>query len=130
MIEPRVDTFWETSVLVSSGRLFLEKEIPVAFVPLSDTLEGHERMPLYLAEMAKSGLTQAEVLASVTTVPALMLGLEGKLGTLEKGALASFCAYRGEPLSGSARLIKSFVEGEEVFSDDPDSSTVTGEALK
>ncbi len=130
VIEPRVEAFRESSVLVASARLFHENAIPVAFVPLADTLEGHERMFFFLAEMVKCGVPQFDTLASVTTVPARMLGLEGKLGTLEKGAFASFCVYRGEPLSGSARLLRAFIDGEEVFSDDPTTSSLSGEALK
>ena len=114
----------------SSARLFAEQGLPLAFTPLSDTLGGFEDVPLRLAEMVKAGMPERDVLAAVTTTPAKLLGLEGKIGTLSKSALASFCVYRGDPLGGSARLLKAFVDGTEVFSDDPATGKLGGEAVR
>jgi len=130
VVEPRMGTFWQTSVLVHSARLFSERGLEVAMVPLSDTLDGHLRMPFLLAEMLKGGMFLREVLAGVTTVPASFLGLEGKVGRLAEGAFASFAVYHGDPFGGNARLAKVFVEGVEVFVDDVETLEVSGEAVK
>lgn len=130
VVEPRMGTFWQTSVLVNSTRLFSERGFDVAMVPLSDTLDGHLRMPFLLAEMLKGGMFLREVLAGVTTVPASLLGLEGKVGRLAEGAFASFAVYHGDPFGGNARLAKVFVEGVEVFADDVETLEVSGEAVK
>jgi len=130
VVEPRLGTFWQSSVLVHSARLFSERGFEVAMVPLSDTLDGHLRMPFLLAEMLKGGMSLREVLAGVTTVPASFLGLEGKIGSLSQGAFASFAVYHGDPFGGNARLAKVFVEGVEVFVDDVETLELSGEAVK
>jgi len=130
IVEPRMGTFRQNSVLVPSARLFSERGFEVAMVPLSDTLDGHLRMPLLLAEMLKGGMPLPEVLAGVTTVPARFLGLEGKVGSLAKGSFASFAVYHGDPFGGNARLAKVFVEGVQVFADDVETLELSGEAVK
>jgi hypothetical protein len=52
------------------------------------------------------------------------------VGSLEKDARASFAVYAGDPLGGSARLLKVLVDGTEVFSDDPRTGKLSGEAVR
>jgi len=130
ILEPRVESIPSTSVLFSTARLFIERGVPVAFVPLSDTIDGHAEMLLRLAEVIKAGVPPVDALRAVTTVPARLLGLEGKVGSLEKGAAASFAVYRGEPLAGAARLELVVLEGTEVYRDEGGAAAVTGEAVR
>lgn len=130
ILAPGLDTASETSVLVPAARLFAEGGFDVAFTPLADSIAGHASIPLHLAEMVKAGMSPGTVLAAVTTVPARYLGLEGKVGSLEKGASASFAVHDGDVLGGSARLLAVYVEGIQVFSDDAATSRVAGEAVK
>ncbi len=51
------------------------------------------------------GLTREQALAATTTVPAELLGLGNRLGTLEKGKDGNVAIFTGDPLS-----VKSFVE--------------------
>ncbi len=48
--------------------------------------------------LKKAGLTDAEILASATSVGADILGMEDKLGTLEKGKLADVLVVAANPL--------------------------------
>ncbi|HVR75804.1 MAG TPA: amidohydrolase family protein, partial [Planctomycetota bacterium] len=130
ILAPSLGTASETSVLVPAARLFAEGGLDVAFTPLADSIAGHASIPLHLAEMVKAGMSPGTVLAAVTTIPARYLGLEGKVGSLEKGASASFAVHDGDVLGGSARLLAVYVEGIQVFSDDAATSRVAGEAVK
>jgi hypothetical protein len=130
VLEPRVTEVWETSVLSSTARLLREAGREVAFVPLSDSLSGHEEILLYLAESVRCGLSEADALAGVTTVPARLLGLEGRVGVLRPGASASFSVYDGDPLSGTARLRRVFVDGVQVFREEPGTLSVSGVAVR
>lgn len=65
--------------------------------------ENEKRYPSdYFVELSllkKAGLTDAEILASATSVGAEILGMEDKLGTLEKGKLADVLVVAANPLS-------------------------------
>jgi hypothetical protein len=130
VLEPRLGAWWETSIAVNGARLFAEKGLPVALVPVADSLEGHRAMLFHAAQLVRGGLREREALAAVTTVPASLLGLEGKAGVLAKGAAASFGVWSGEPLAGDARLVKMFIDGSEVYADDPLTGALAGEAVR
>lgn len=130
ILEPRMGRLPDTSIYVNSARLLLRAGIPVAFVPLRDTLEGHREIFFPLAAMIKSGVLPHEALAGVTSVPAELLGLGSKVGSLSKGAMANFVCYDRDPLSGTARMLSVYVEGKKVFEDDPSTGKLSGEAVR
>ncbi|MCH2586174.1 MAG: hypothetical protein MK138_15535, partial [Planctomycetes bacterium] len=101
ILEPRMGRIPETSIYVNTARLFLRSGMPVAFVPLRDTIDGHREIFFQLAAMVKSGVLPHEALAGVTSVPADVVGLGAKVGSLKKGGLANFACYDRDPLSGT-----------------------------
>jgi len=130
ILEPRMGRIPETSIYVNTARLFLRSGMPVAFVPLRDTIDGHREIFFQLAAMVKSGVLPHEALAGVTSVPADIVGLDAKVGSLKKGGLANFACYDRDPLSGTARLLSVYVEGRKVFEDDPSTGKLSGEAIR
>lgn len=58
------------------------------------------------------GLPRDAALRAVTLGAAEALGLEGRLGSLEKGKLAHVVAWQGEPLTAEARPKYVFVDGQ------------------
>ncbi len=130
ILEPRMGRIPETSIYVNTARLFLRSGMPVAFVPLRDTIDGHREIFFQLAAMVKSGVLPHEALAGVTSVPADVVGLGAKVGSLKKGGLANFACYDRDPLSGAARLLSVYVEGRKVFEDDPSTGKLSGEAIR
>ncbi len=130
ILEPRMGRIPETSIYVNTARLFLRSGMPVAFVPLRDTIDGHREIFFQLAAMVKSGVLPHEALAGVTSVPADIVGLGAKVGSLKKGGLANFACYDRDPLSGTARLLSVYVEGRKVFEDDPSTGKLSGEAIR
>jgi|GEM_PF-1631941 len=130
ILEPRMGRIPETSIYVNTARLFLRSGMPVAFVPLRDTIDGHREIFFQLAAMVKSGVLPHEALAGVTSVPADLVGLGAKVGSLKKGGLANFACYDRDPLSGTARLLSVYVEGRKVFEDDPSTGELSGEAIR
>lgn len=130
ILEPRMGRVPDTSIYVNTARLFLRGGMPVAFVPLRDTIDGHREIFFQLAAMVKSGVLPHEALAGVTSVPADIVGLGAKVGSLKKGGLANFACYDSDPLSGTARLLSVYVEGRKVFEDDPSTGKLSGEAIR
>jgi hypothetical protein len=116
ILEPSLSTISETSILINTAVYFDRLGVPVAFVPLRDDISGHEELFFALGEMVKAGLKPERALEAVTIAPARFLGIEGRLGSIEAGKDASFCVFRGDPLSGNGRCIKVFRRGEEVYS--------------
>jgi imidazolonepropionase-like amidohydrolase len=55
----------------------------------------------------KAGMTPAQALATATTIPAALLGMETRLGTVAPGFLADIVAVEGDPLAD----VKAVTEG-------------------
>jgi imidazolonepropionase-like amidohydrolase len=59
-----------------------------------------------LGWFVKAGMTPEQALASATTVPAAMMGLEDRLGRIASGYLADLVAVEGDPLASIDALFK------------------------
>ncbi len=64
-----------------------------------------------LSEAIAHGLTQDEALASVTTTPARMLGIDARVGTLVAGKLANILVASGDPFVAETKFEGLFVAG-------------------
>lgn len=56
------------------------------------------QLPLVLELMVRGGMTPMEALLSATSKPAKAMGLDGLIGTVEKGKEADLIAVKGNPL--------------------------------
>ena len=64
-----------------------------------------------LAEAIAHGLTKDEALAALTTSPARQLGIDARVGTLEKGKVANILVAAGDPLEADTKFEGLFVAG-------------------
>ncbi|WP_379553234.1 amidohydrolase family protein [Qipengyuania sp. DGS5-3] len=60
-----------------------------------------------------SGLTWGQALAAITSVPADILGMKGKFGTLSRGAAGDLVIWDGDPLEVSSAPTNVFIDGVE-----------------
>jgi imidazolonepropionase-like amidohydrolase len=60
---------------------------------------------------ARNGMPKERALAAITSVPARLLGLGDRLGTLRPGADADLVLLDGDPLAASSRVVAVIVEG-------------------
>jgi hypothetical protein len=130
ILEPRLGQIADTTIYFNTARLFQEAGMEVALTPLSDDLEGHGEIFYYLGVLVKSGLPRAAALRAVTSVPAKLLGVDDRVGSLLPGREANFLVLQGDPLSGRARLLRVYLQGEEVYRDDPKTGKASGEAVR
>jgi imidazolonepropionase-like amidohydrolase len=69
------------------------------------------RLPMQAGYAMQGGLPFADALAAVTSVPARLLGVADRVGTLEVGKDADLVLWSGMPFEPSSRVIAVIVDG-------------------
>lgn len=87
--------------------------IPVAIH--SDSASFVQRLNVEAAKMLRYGWTEDQALASVTLWPAMMLGVQAHVGSIEVGKDADLALYDHHPLSVYARVQRTWIDGEPVY---------------
>ena len=90
------------------------KTLVAAGVPLALTVRGLKNTADFrgnVRKMLDAGLSEDEALASLTTVPAKLLGVERSMGTLEPGKIANVVVAEGRLFAKDAKLKRVFVDG-------------------
>ncbi|MCA9302505.1 MAG: amidohydrolase family protein [Phycisphaerales bacterium] len=82
------------------------------------------------AKMSGIEMTEQEALAFVTTNPAIQLGIDARVGTLEPGKDADIAVWTGNPLSSLSRCEMTFVDGKLLFSRELDAQMRTAIATE
>lgn len=62
-----------------------------------------------------NGLPEDAALRAMTLSPAEILGVEKRVGSLEKGKDADFVIWSGHPFKTRSRVLATFIEGKEVY---------------
>lgn len=60
-----------------------------------------------------AGLSWGQALAAITSVPARILGIDGRAGTLAQGAAGDLVVWDGDPLEVGSTPVKVFIDGVE-----------------
>src|SRR5580704_15897855 len=94
----------------------------------SDDAELMRRLNTEAGKMVKyGGMTREEALATVTKNPAIQLGVQDRVGTIEVGKDADIVIYDKDPLSEYAKVQKVLIDGTKYFDRDTD---VSGRAMQ
>jgi hypothetical protein len=97
-----------------------ERNIPAELVragaklvltPRSDTVQGHRDWLPDVGRLIGQGLARETALAAVTLEAARALGLEQKLGSLEKEKTANIVFWSGDPFEPSSRVRAVMLDG-------------------
>lgn len=79
--------------------------------PITDS-----RLFLRMAGLAlRGGMTEAGALAALTLHPATMMGLDDRVGSIERGKDADLVVLSGPPLSTWTHVEQTWIEGKKVF---------------
>ncbi|MAB81804.1 MAG: hypothetical protein CMJ89_20910 [Planctomycetes bacterium] len=88
---------------------------------LSTSANTMNRYPWWqMATAMRNGVTREQALASLTIVPARILGLEDDVGTLEPGKAANLQILTGDPLKATSWVETVILDGEVVYERDRD----------
>ena len=113
--------------LVQGSRIRNDRKIPeikhlLARAFHTDDWITDSRLFLRTAALAvRHGMTRDAALAGVTLVAARHLGLDDRVGSLERGKDADLVILSGDPLSVYTQVLETWVEGRRVYdSSDPE----------
>jgi imidazolonepropionase-like amidohydrolase len=89
----------------------------------SDDAELMRRLNAEAGKMVKyGGMSREEALATVTKNPAIQLGVQDRVGTIEVGKDADLVIYDKDPLSEYSKVQKVLIDGNKYFDRDLDVS--------
>ncbi len=110
--EARDTTLREMQALVRAPSLpmaLTEADMEFAFVTAG--MKSARNFSENLAAVVAAGLSPEQALASITTVPARLLGLDSTLGTIEPGKQANLLIVEGDLFAEKPALRHMFVDG-------------------
>jgi imidazolonepropionase-like amidohydrolase len=99
-----------------SAMILTKAGIPVSIESGYEGYVPKTRIILYEAAMAVAyGLPYEEGLKSITMNPAMLLGIEKQVGSLEKGKDADVVLYDGDPFEYTSHVCRVIIDGEIVY---------------
>ena len=83
----------------------------IVFIPRNDTLPDHKAWLQNVGEMVGAGLKRDVALRAVTLEPAALLGVDARVGSLEKGKDANMVFLTGDPFQPATQVKAVMLEG-------------------
>jgi len=97
-----------------NGAIMQDRGVVVSFN--SDSSDLARRMNTEAAKAVRyGGVPEAEALKFVTLNPAIQLGIDDRVGSLEKGKDADFVVWNGHPLSTYTICEQTWIDGRKYF---------------
>lgn len=93
----------------------LERRGVVTAVHTDDPITDSRWMLRSAALCVRGGMSREKAIESVTLAGARLLGLDGRLGSLEVGKDADFVLLSGDPLSIYTRVLETWIDGAKAF---------------
>lgn len=107
-----------------NARILKENNIPFAF-----TLKGTDKPFEALHRLRKTGLSNDDILAALTSTPAALIGVEKEYGQLKKGMVANFFVARDSLTAADNQVYEHWVLGVRHKIKDPGEFDVDGRYL-
>jgi imidazolonepropionase-like amidohydrolase len=120
VILPADMIFWETDeekheeVLRVLPAIFAKAGVKFAF-QTEPTSTGAGYLWYQAASAVRHGLSRSDAIRAVTRTPAEILGLEARVGAIEKGRDANLVVLTGDPLDARTWVDQVLVEGKTVY---------------
>ncbi|HPM23444.1 MAG TPA: amidohydrolase family protein [Phycisphaerae bacterium] len=112
VLQPVINRAPNSAERIHVVRQFAQAGCEVSLMPLADDAEEHRQMLGRIALLVREGWTRAEALKAVTLHPARLLGLDSRLGSIEKDKDADLIFLDADPLDPLARVREVMIAGE------------------
>lgn len=87
----------------------------IVFIPRSEAMPDHKNWLANVGEVVNAGFDRALALRALTLEPAALLGVDKRLGSLEKEKDANMVFFSGDPLEVTSKLEAVMLEGKFVY---------------
>jgi imidazolonepropionase-like amidohydrolase len=125
--DPRLGEENSSGSSIESTGIFENQGVPFAIAALSNSVSmggiaGRDltSLPLEAAFAVRGGASNRTALESITIVPARMMGLENRIGSIEVGKDADLLILNGEPLDYRTYVETAIVAGKVCYQRDKD----------
>ncbi len=115
--------FWNQAP--SNPKVLAENGIAFSLTPYD--LKSISKFKENLMKAITYGLSKTKALEALTTVPAQILGKEGKIGSLKSGAYANFLITSGDVFDKSTTLYENWVQGTQNIITNKDIKDIRGD---
>jgi len=115
LVHPRIGNLPSTVTRYNLAAELAQAGCDVVLLPTSDSTSALEQFRIRLADLVRAGLPRHEALKAVTMRPAQAVGVEDRLGTIEKGKDADLIFLDGDPLNPHTRVTRVMTLGEIVW---------------
>lgn len=114
ILPARIENERYTMNQVNAAYSLAKAGVKIACHPITDSVSGHEDFLRQMAQLVKSGLDKETAKRAITLHPAQMLGLEYRIGSIEKGKDANLLILSGDPFATDTRIHRVIIEGKTV----------------
>lgn len=115
VMEPRLTMTPGTMRTRNLALEFANAGAKVVFIPRNDTIPDHRNWLANVGEMVTAGLKRDLALQAMTLGPAEVLGVEKRVGSLEKGKDANMVFLNGDPFEVTTRIQAVMLDGKLVY---------------
>lgn len=102
------NTSFETAGILANAGIELAIMTDSPVIPL-------QHLPLCAAYAVKAGMSQDDAMKSITIIPAKILGLEDRIGSIKVGKDADLVIWDGHPLDVMANVLYTIIDGKVVY---------------
>jgi imidazolonepropionase-like amidohydrolase len=101
---------------INTAQVLANRGIPFSFQSRATT--GVKMLPLAVQYAVRCGLGAEDALNGLTSGPAKLLSIEGRVGTLGVGRDADLVVLSGPPFESSTRVLAVMIDGQWVFQEE------------
>lgn len=118
LLSANMSTLPQTTTVYNAAAELAGAGCEVSLAPAGDSSWGFERYLASAADLVRNGLPRKEALKALTLHPARLLGIESRIGTIEKDRDADLVFLDGDPLVPGSRVMRVMILGEVVWDRD------------
>jgi imidazolonepropionase-like amidohydrolase len=117
VMEPRLTLTPGTMRARNLALEFANAGAKVVFIPRNDTVNDHKTWLAGVGELVGAGLKRETALHAMTLGPAEVMGVDKRVGSLEKGKDANMVFLNGDPFEATTRIQAVLLDGKFVYGD-------------